>query len=341
MWECRRGCLPPPPVRSDAASARRPDRAASARPAAVREVAPPSPRPVPPAPVIEPDVLPADDAPAPCFVELRRAARPGGQRRRPGGSDGRGWDDATAPARGPVRVGGHIQAAARTVTSPPCTRRSRAPRGVSAVVILECVIDRDRARHRRRASSAAIRCSTRPPSPPSASGAYTPTRLNGVPVPVVMTVTVRFTARSMSDASCPVAEPERDAADRRHARAPDPVHARHAGRASRPRRGAAPPRGAGGRADAAAAPVIAVRVDSVDLDGRRLAHHRGPGRPAARRCPRADGPHRVRAASDGEVAYGRAVAGHGRRARRGRGARSACSGLRRRPPAPTAGPGRP
>ena len=62
----------------------------------------------------------------------------------------------------------------------------------AAIVILECTIDPSGRVDRRRASSPAIPCSTTSAIDAVRQWRYTPTRLNGVPVAVLMTVTVRF-----------------------------------------------------------------------------------------------------------------------------------------------------
>ena len=94
----------------------------------------------------------------------------------------------------PVRVGGHIQAPRKIRHVDPAYPELARTAGVSGIVILECVIDREG-----RVQSVQV-LSGHPLLKAAAvhavgQWAYTPTRLNGVPVAVVMTVTVRFTTR--------------------------------------------------------------------------------------------------------------------------------------------------
>jgi periplasmic protein TonB len=115
-----------------------------------------------------------------------------------GGSD-RGGDRAdgsgttgTGPA--PVRVGGQIQAPRKIRHVAPAYPDLARRAGVAGVVVLECVIDRDGL-----VRSVQV-LSGHPLLNEAAVGAvrqwaYRPTLLNGVPVAVVMTVTVRFSTR--------------------------------------------------------------------------------------------------------------------------------------------------
>jgi TonB family protein len=106
--------------------------------------------------------------------------------------DGRGAAPVAAPA--PVRIGGRIQAPRKIRHVAPAYPELARTAGVTGIVILECVIDPDGRVQSvqvlrghpllNEAALTAVR-----------QWAYSPTLLNGVPVAVVMTVTVRFTTR--------------------------------------------------------------------------------------------------------------------------------------------------
>ena len=119
---------------------------------------------------------------------------PGG----PGDEDAVGDGPAGAPAAGgeprPVRVGGNIDPPRKTRHVDPVYPELAKQARLAATVILECVIDRDGRVQRvtvlrghplfDAAAVEAVREWT-----------YRPTRLNGIAVEVVMTVTVRFSPR--------------------------------------------------------------------------------------------------------------------------------------------------
>ncbi len=91
----------------------------------------------------------------------------------------------------PVRVGGHIQAPRKLRHVDPAYPELARRAGVTGIVILECVIDREG----RIRSVGVLR--GHPLLDAAATDAvrqwtYRPTLLNGVPVEIVMTVTVRF-----------------------------------------------------------------------------------------------------------------------------------------------------
>lgn len=147
-------------------------------------------------PEFEPEPLATDgEGDATCIGCALSAAGPvgdGGE----GPGDGAGTDRVLTRGTGtaPVRVGGHIQAPRKirhlVPEYPDLARRA----GVAGVVILECVIARDGLVQSVQVLSghpllneAAVRAVRQ--------WAYRPTLLNGVPVEVVMTVTVRFTTR--------------------------------------------------------------------------------------------------------------------------------------------------
>jgi protein TonB len=93
-----------------------------------------------------------------------------------------------------VRIGGQIQAPRKIRHVAPAYPELARTAGVTGIVILECVIDpagrvqsvQVLSGHQllNEAALTAVR-----------QWAYSPTLLNGVPVAVVMTVTVRFTTR--------------------------------------------------------------------------------------------------------------------------------------------------
>lgn len=103
-----------------------------------------------------------------------------------------GIGEGTGTASGPLRPGGDLQAPQKlrnvTPAYPELARQSR----VQGVVVLECVIDPS-------GRVADVKVLRGHPLLESAAAdavrqwVYTPTRLNGVPVAVLLTVTVRFT----------------------------------------------------------------------------------------------------------------------------------------------------
>ncbi len=140
-------------------------------------------------PALSPEALPESRGPRPVALgpaviivpERPPVALPpsgGGGRRRPG-------------SRGPVRPGGDLQPPAKvrhvTPVYPELARRA----GVEGVVVLECVIDPS-------GHVAEVKILRGQPLLDRAAveavrqWVYRPTRLNGVPVAVLLTVTVRF-----------------------------------------------------------------------------------------------------------------------------------------------------
>ena len=97
------------------------------------------------------------------------------------------------PPAAPVRVGGAIRQPTKlkkvNPVYPPIAQSAR----VQGVVIIEAIIGPDGTRAAKRRCCGRFRCSTRRRSTPCKQWQYTPTLLNGVPVPVIMTVTVNFT----------------------------------------------------------------------------------------------------------------------------------------------------
>ena len=183
-----RGPRAPEPARPAAPAARhpRPDRRADSP---VLEL-PTEARP------LEPEAYVPDDEPADgcvgCVLPDGASTGSGGDGR--GTRDGTGGPGTAGTSSEPVRVGGHIQPPRKVRHVDPGYPDLARRAGVAGVVILECVIDRDGLIRKVQvlrghplldeAAVAAVRQWT-----------YRPTLLNGVAVEVVMTVTVRFTAR--------------------------------------------------------------------------------------------------------------------------------------------------
>ncbi len=173
---------PPPPRMTGAASAR-----TSAPTTPADPVAPP-PAPGPTVSTVEPEGLPPDDGRIPCLVHCDGSGR--------GSGDGPSVGPPGVPegtGTSPVRISDGIKPPIRTTYVVPIYPEIARPAGISATVVLECTIDptghvadaRVMAGHPLFNESAlnAVR-----------QWRYTPTRLNGVPVAVLMTVTVRFIA---------------------------------------------------------------------------------------------------------------------------------------------------
>jgi protein TonB len=140
----------------------------------------------------EPFAPDGDESEALCIGCALSDDEPGG-----GGWDGPGFGDhaygpeTTGPGTAPVRVGGQIQAPLKIRHVAPMYPDLPRQAGIAGVVILECVIDRGGLVQSVRVLSG------HPLLNEAAVGAvrqwaYRPTLLNGVPVAVVMTVTVKF-----------------------------------------------------------------------------------------------------------------------------------------------------
>jgi periplasmic protein TonB len=174
---------PPPPRMTEAARAR------ISPPTTPAEPVDPPPAPGPTVSMVEPDGLPTDDGRAPCLLNCA------GQR-----PDGTGDGPSVGPpggpegtSTGPVRVSDGIKPPIRTTYVVPIYPEIARPAAISATVVLECTIDPTG-----HVADARI-IAGHPLFNESALNAvrqwrYTPTRLNGVPVAVLMTVTVRFIA---------------------------------------------------------------------------------------------------------------------------------------------------
>ena len=99
-----------------------------------------------------------------------------------------------APAPGPVRVGGQVPPPTKVLHVSPVYPPIAQAAGVQGLVIIEATIDADG-----RVTDTRVLRSI-PLLDPAALAAvqqwrFAPTRLNGLPVPVVMTVTVQFSLR--------------------------------------------------------------------------------------------------------------------------------------------------
>jgi protein TonB len=139
--------------------------------------------------MIEPDGLPTDEGRAPCLLNCD------GQRSDGIGDGARGAPSTTGvpdgAGTGPIRPGGDIKAPVRTAYVAPIYPDIARAAGVGGTVVLECTID---------PSGHVVDARVISGHPLLNEAAlnsvrqwrYTATRLNGVPVAVLMTVTVRF-----------------------------------------------------------------------------------------------------------------------------------------------------
>jgi protein TonB len=186
--------LPPPPMASPAPPRRvkevAPARTSATAPAS--EPVAPAPAPGPVVSTIEPTELLPENGHPPCFVNCEGADPKGNGNGPPGPADTGGTRDGTGTA--PIRITtGGITPPVRTVYVAPVYPDIARMAGVSSVVILECTID-----PLGKVTDVRV-LSGHPLLNESAVNAvrqwrYTPTRLSGTPVAVLMTVTVRFIA---------------------------------------------------------------------------------------------------------------------------------------------------
>jgi protein TonB len=192
----------PTPVRAATPPQRHEDRAS--RPESRPRPAPSNTAPVvadpPPAPgpsvwVDEPSTPPTSgDVPSPCLTGCDPVPQPGGS------GDGRSAESPGGPGpsetgNGATRVGGKIEPPTRVAYVPPAYPEIARQARIGGVVVLDCTIDQDG-----RVVDVRV-ISGHPLLNEAALSAvrqwrYRPTRLNGVPIPVLMTVTVRFTPRT-------------------------------------------------------------------------------------------------------------------------------------------------
>jgi protein TonB len=140
--------------------------------------------------VVEPEGPPLAESRPPCLFNCAGSAPDGGGDGPRGGAPGPGTSEGTGT--GLIRPGGDIKPPVRTVyVAPPYPGLARAAR-IQGLVVVECTID----------PSGRVVDARVITGPPLLQGAaldavrqwrYTATRLNGVPVAVLMTVTVNFT----------------------------------------------------------------------------------------------------------------------------------------------------
>jgi periplasmic protein TonB len=176
----------PPRVRSESVSH-------ESRPTAVTEAVEPPPAPGPTVSVIEPEGPPLEESHPPCLFNCAGSTPDG---RGDGPRGGPTSPEATeGTGNGPIRItGGDIKPPVRTAyVAPVYPEIARAAR-VSGTVVVECTIDPFG-----RVVDARV-ITGHPLLNESALDAvrqwrYEPTRLNRVPVAVLMTVTVRFIAQ--------------------------------------------------------------------------------------------------------------------------------------------------
>jgi protein TonB len=181
----------PPPVIATPAPARltkAPPSHDSARAAVADPVAPP-PAPGPTVSMIDPTAVLPEDGRAPCLFNCAGSTPDGNSDGPRGGTPGPGADEGTGG--GPIRPGGDIKPPVRTVyVAPPYPDLARAAR-IQGLVVIECTIDPS-------GRVVDARVITGHPLLQNAAldavrqWRYKATRLNGVPVAVLMTVTVNF-----------------------------------------------------------------------------------------------------------------------------------------------------
>jgi len=105
-----------------------------------------------------------------------------------------GLPEATPPPVAPVRIGGRIKEPKKLKDAPPVYPDAAVQAGVHGVVILECLIN-----PQGRVTDVKVLRGVPLLDEAAVAAArqwlYTPTLMDGVPVPVIMTVTVRFDLR--------------------------------------------------------------------------------------------------------------------------------------------------
>ena len=193
IWEMPAVRTPPPPVPTPPPTRVTrvvEPRTSSRAPVPSLEVETPAAAPGPVVSTFEPEGLSAVEGPAPCFVNCDSAGLGSGNGPPP--SDN-GPGDHEGVGTGPVRPGGDIKPPIRTVYVAPVYPDIARVARVSGIVVVECTIDPS-------GHVTDARVLTGHPLLNSAAveavrqWRYTATRLNNVPVAVLMTVTVRFIA---------------------------------------------------------------------------------------------------------------------------------------------------
>ncbi len=99
---------------------------------------------------------------------------------------------AQPAANAPVRVGGNIAQPQKIVDAKPVTPADALQAGIRGVVILEIVVAADGSVTDAKVLRSAFPSLDRAALDTVRQWRYTPTLLNGQPVPVIMTVTVPF-----------------------------------------------------------------------------------------------------------------------------------------------------
>jgi len=195
-WSAPSAPTPPPPLPT---STPPPPRARSgsvsreSRPAAVTEAVEPPPAPGPAVSVVEPEGPPLEESRPPCLFNCAGSTPEGVGDGSRGGPTGPGASEGNG--NGPIRItGGEIKPPVRTVYVAPIYPDIARVARVSGTVVVECTIDPSG-----RVVDARV-ITGHPLLNESALDAvrrwrYEPTRLNHVPVAVLMTVTVRFIAQ--------------------------------------------------------------------------------------------------------------------------------------------------
>jgi protein TonB len=141
--------------------------------------------------MIDPTDVPPEDGPAPCLFNCE-GADPGGSGNGPSGPIGSSEGQEGGGGTGLVRAGGDIKPPVRTVYVAPVYPDLARVARVQGLVVVECTIDTS-------GRVVDARVITGHPLLQKATldavrqWRYTATRLNGVPVAVLMTVTVNFT----------------------------------------------------------------------------------------------------------------------------------------------------
>jgi len=184
---------PPPPVVAATPAPPRLTKVPPSQSAAPAHLSDPEPPPVP-GPVvsmIEPNEVLPESAGAPCLFNCERAD-PGGSGNGPSGPIGSSEGQEGGVGTEPIRPGGKIKPPVRTVYVAPVYPDLARIARIQGLVVVECTIDTS-------GGVVDARVITGHPLLQKATldavrqWRYTATRLNGVPVAVLMTVTVNFT----------------------------------------------------------------------------------------------------------------------------------------------------